>query len=59
MNAPLRPQALVALPELKEVRTKDQTGRPIITFEGKPSMWLRDFAGEPRRIRSIRTRSHA
>jgi hypothetical protein len=59
MNVPLRPQAIVALPELKEIRTKDQTGRPIITFEGKPSMWLRDFAEGPRRIRSIRTRSHA
>lgn len=58
MNAPLRPFP-EALPELKEIRTKDQTGRPIITFEGKPSMWLRDFAGEPRRIRSIRTRTHA
>jgi hypothetical protein len=53
MNVPIKPEAL---PELREVKTKDLTGRVISTFEGSPSAWLRQFADPPRRVVSMKTR---
>ena len=51
MNAPFTPKALILAappeqqPELKEIRTKDHSGRIITTFDGEhPSVWLRQFA---------------
>jgi hypothetical protein len=40
---------------LKQIDTRDQSGRVITTFEGRAS-WLRDFAPEPKRVVSIKTR---
>jgi hypothetical protein len=68
MNAPIirgsQPALSVAppvedIPGLKTITTKDQSGRPISTFEGKPSAWMSQFAAPSRRVASIRTRNHA
>jgi hypothetical protein len=61
MNAPLRrPQISESPPsppfELKEIRTKDHSGRVITSFEGHPLMWMQDFMPTPRRVVSMRTR---
>jgi hypothetical protein len=49
--------SLEAPPELKVIQTKDQSGRIIYSFEGKPSMWMREFAQpNTQRVKSIRTR---
>jgi hypothetical protein len=42
-------------PQLRQIDTRDQSGRVITTFEGRAS-WLRDFAPEPKRVVSIKTR---
>jgi hypothetical protein len=41
---------------LKQIDTKDQSGRTITTFEGDPSVWLNDFAMVPKKVISINTR---
>jgi hypothetical protein len=59
MNAPIigKSLSLEAPPELKVIQIKDQSGRTITSFEGKPSMWMREFAQpQMRRVKSIRTR---
>jgi hypothetical protein len=40
---------------LRQIDTRDQSGRVITTFEGRAS-WLRDFAPEPKQVVSIKTR---
>jgi hypothetical protein len=57
MNAPFIPPSITAPQdqELKEIRTKDGAGRVITTFEGSPSMWLRQFAVNPKRVTRIKT----
>ena len=62
MNAPFTPKALILAappeqqPELKEIRTKDHSGRIITTFDGEhPSVWLRQFSCNPKRVTKIRT----
>jgi hypothetical protein len=60
MNAPYKPPTLAAPPEpeLREIRTKDHSGRTITTFEGEhPSVWLRQFTCNPKRVTRIRTQS--
>lgn len=52
-----QPQAVVdGSRTLREVKTRDQSGRVITEFEGSPSAWLNDFAAEPRRLVKINTR---
>ena len=41
--------------ELRQVTRHDQAGRPFYEFYGRPSAWLRDFAGDRRRLAGIRT----
>ena len=61
MNAPWKQPLIPEAPpepepELKEVRVKDHSGRVITTFEGEhPSVWLRQFAANPKRVTKIRT----
>lgn len=43
--------------ELRQVTRHDQAGRPFYEFYGRPSAWLRDFAGDRRRLAGIRTDS--
>lgn len=61
MNAPWKPPTKPEAPPepgLKEIATKDATGRKITTFEGNhPSVWLRQFSCNPKRVVTIRTRS--
>jgi hypothetical protein len=39
--------------ELRQVTRTDQTGRQYFEFFGSPSSWLKDFAGEKKRLTSI------
>jgi hypothetical protein len=62
MNAPYKPPTIAPPPEpesgLKEVRTKDHSGRIITTYEGEhPSVSLRQFSCNPKRVTKIRTQS--
>jgi hypothetical protein len=57
MNQWVAPQIAQRLPEMKEVRIKDQSGRTITEFHGEhPSVWLNDFAAPPKRLISFKTR---
>jgi hypothetical protein len=58
MNAPFKPPPIPAAPpqELREIVTKDGAGRKISTFEGRPRGWLSQFACNPKRVVSIKTR---
>jgi hypothetical protein len=40
--------------ELKQVTRYDQAGRPYYEFFGNPSSWLKDFAGDKKRLTSIK-----
>jgi hypothetical protein len=50
---------LEAPKELKVIQTKDQSGRTITSFDGSPRAWMDQFGAPSRRVKSIRTRSHA
>jgi hypothetical protein len=41
---------------LKEIRTKDASGRVISTYEGHPMDWMKQFSSPPQRIVTIKTR---
>jgi hypothetical protein len=44
---------------LREVHRRDQTGREIVEFYGQPRDWMRQFAGNRRRVIAIRNTSTA
>ena len=43
--------------ELKQITRRDATGRPFYEFFGSPKAWMRDFAGDRRRLVGIRQAS--
>jgi hypothetical protein len=50
----------IDLPEntLRMVSRRDETGRNISEFFGKPSSWMSQFSGARRRVAGIRTKSN-
>lgn len=40
--------------ELRPIVRSDETGRRVTTFAGEPKSWMRDFAGQARRVNRIR-----
>ena len=44
------------IPSLKEIKVKDQSGRTITSFEGRPSTWISQFSSPPRRVTQIKVR---
>lgn len=42
--------------ELREIKTRDQSGRIITSFEGSPRSWMKDFSQPPKRLVRIKTR---
>jgi hypothetical protein len=53
-----RNPAGVAADTLREVRSRDTTGRVVTSFVGEPRAWMSDFAANRRRLAGIRNGSH-
>ena len=47
---------LVAEGHLREIKTRDETGRTISTFHGSPRVWMSDFSMQPMRVVGLRKR---